>query len=204
MDGSATHFVDTIESAGRRKLQTPRKYMVIKKPLRVSSEDKYAMLIPSSRDEFIIDYSIDFSHRLLKKQSFSRPFSKDVFKNELVDARTFGFLKDVDLFMKNGMAKGVSLKNAVVLSDTEVLNEEGLRYPDEFVRHKVIDLMGDLSLVGGRIIGKLIAMRSGHTLNHMLVKEVLSRRDAWELKDPSAYQQPLRLAPAFMDKAAAF
>ncbi len=203
MDGSASEFAGMIEQTGLKRLSCPRRYIVINKPIRVGSEDKYAMLLPSIGSGFSIDYSIDFSHSLLKRQSFARNFSKDVFKGEIGSARTFGFLKDVEMLMKNGLAKGGSLKNAVVLSDTDILNEEGLRYPDEFVRHKVLDIMGDVSLLGARIIGRLKAVRSGHTLNHMLVKETLSRKDAWEIKpqiNEDAFKKP---CDSFLSRVAA-
>lgn len=203
MDGSASDFAGMIEHAGLKRLSCPRSYIVINKPIRVGSDDKYAMLLPCIGSGFSIDYSIDFSHDLLKNQSFARNLTKDIFRKEIGSARTFGFLRDVEMLMKNGLAKGGSLKNAVVLSDTDILNEEGLRYPDEFVRHKVLDLIGDISLVGARIIGRLKAVRSGHTLNHLLVKETLVRNDAWEMKhliNADAFKRPCN---SFLGKVAA-
>lgn len=183
MDGSASHFVDMIESVGLVRLSAPKKYIVIKKPIKVADRDKYVLLLPADDAELTIDYSIDFSHPLITKQSFSTLFSEEVFRREVGSARTFGFLRDVEMLKANGLAKGGSLNNAVVVSDTEILNEGGLRYPDEFVRHKVLDMMGDISLLGAPVIGRLIAHRSGHGLNHKLVKEILNRPGRWRLTD---------------------
>lgn len=188
MDGSALQFIEMIEEVGLQILCAPKKYLVVKKPIKVADRDKYVLLLPSEEDEFTIDYSIDFSHPFLKKQKFSKLFSKDVFRKDVGKARTFGFLRDIEMLRANGLAKGGSLNNAIVISDTEILNEGGLRYPDEFVRHKVLDLMGDISLIGAPIIGHIIAHRSGHAMNHMLAQEVLKRTSRWELTD--AFSKP--------------
>ncbi|MBI5644429.1 MAG: UDP-3-O-acyl-N-acetylglucosamine deacetylase [Deltaproteobacteria bacterium] len=183
MDGSASHFIDMIETSGLKQLESLKKYLVIKEPIKVADRDKYVIISPSEDNEFIVDYSIDFAHPFLTKQSFSGLFSGDVFRDGVGRARTFGFLRDLEMLRKNGLAKGGSLDNAIVISDTEILNEEGLRYPDEFVRHKVLDLMGDISLVGAPVIGQIKAHRSGHELNHRLVQEILKWPDRWELVD---------------------
>lgn len=183
MDGSAAHFVEMIESVGLMRLSSPKRYIVIKKPIKVIDRDKYVILMPAEDTELTVDYSIDFSHPFLAKQSFSKLFSKEVFRKEVGKARTFGFLRDYEMLKANGLAKGASLNNAVAIGDTEILNEDGLRYPDEFVRHKVLDLMGDISLLGFPVIGHLIAHRSGHALNHKLVQEILKKPGRWELKD---------------------
>ncbi|OGP18597.1 MAG: UDP-3-O-[3-hydroxymyristoyl] N-acetylglucosamine deacetylase [Deltaproteobacteria bacterium GWC2_55_46] len=203
MDGSAAEFVGMVESAGLVTLSTPRRYMVIKKPIKVVEDDKYIFLMPSEEAGLSINYAIDFSHPFLAKQSFSRPFSKDVFRKELGSARTFGFLKDVEMLRANGLARGGSLENAIVISDTEILNEGGLRYPDEFVRHKVLDLMGDISLVGAPIMGKLIAYRSGHALNHKLAQEIWRKPGRWEFSDLSPVEDAV-FAPsaALLEKMA--
>jgi len=183
LDGSSVEFVSMIESSGLATLSAPRRYIVIKKPIKVIEDDKYIFLLPTEEAELSINYSIDFSHPFLSKQSFSRLFTKDVFRKELGSARTFGFLKDVEMLRANGLAKGGSLENAIVISDTEILNEGGLRYPDEFVRHKVLDLMGDIALVGAPIRGKIIAYRSGHALNHKLSQEIWRKPGSWEFSD---------------------
>ena len=203
MDGSAVDFIGMIESSGLMPLPALRQYLVIKKPIRVSEDDKYIFLLPPDDMEFTIDYSIDFAHPFLTKQSFSRLFSQDVFRKELGSARTFGFLKDVEALRANGLARGGSLENAIVISDTEILNEGGLRYPDEFVRHKVLDMMGDIALVGAPVIGQLIAYRSGHSLNHKLAQKVLDKPGRWELTDSLADKGVLAPMPALLEKFAA-
>lgn len=202
MDGSAVDFIGMIESSGFMSLPARRQYLVITKPIRVSEDDKYIYLLPPDDMEFTIDYSIDFAHPFLNKQSFARLFSKDVFRKELGSARTFGFLKDVEALRANGLARGGSLENAIVISDTEILNEGGLRYPDEFVRHKVLDMMGDIALVGAPVIGQLIAYRSGHSLNHKLVQKVLDMPGRWELTDSLADSEMLSPMPALLEKLA--
>ena len=202
MDGSAVDFIAMIESSGLTPLPALRQYLVIKKPIRVSEDDKYIYLLPADDMEFTIDYSIDFAHTFLNKQSFARLFSKDVFRKELGSARTFGFLKDVEALRANGLARGGSLDNAIVISDNSILNEGGLRYPDEFVRHKVLDMMGDIALVGAPVIGQLVAYRSGHSLNHKLAQKVLRLSNRWELTDSLEDKEPLSIMPAFLDKLA--
>jgi len=201
MDGSAVDFIGMIESVGLAPLPALRQYLVVKKPIRVSEDDKYIFLLPPDDMEFTIDYSIDFAHPFLNKQSFSRLFSQDVFRKELGSARTFGFLKDVESLRANGLARGGSLENAIVISDTEILNEGGLRYPDEFVRHKVLDLMGDIALVGAPVLGQLIAYRSGHSLNHKLAQKVLDRPGRWELTDSPSGKEFMPV-PALLEKLA--
>ncbi|MBI5971133.1 MAG: UDP-3-O-acyl-N-acetylglucosamine deacetylase [Deltaproteobacteria bacterium] len=181
MDGSASYFIAVIEDAGLIALDKPRKYLVVKRPIKAADRDKYVLILPSEEMRLTIDYNIDFSHTLLSRQSFSRLFSREVFRKELGSARTFGFLRDVEMLRANGLAKGGSLDNAVVIGETEILNEGGLRFPDEFVRHKVLDMMGDIALMGAPIIGRIVAHRSGHALNHRFVQEVLRRPGRWEL-----------------------
>lgn len=203
LDGSATGFVGMIESAGLVQLSSPRRYMVVKKPIKVIEDDKYIFLLPSDGSGLSINYSIDFAHPFLAKQSFSRPFSRDVFRKELGSARTFGFLKDVEMMRANGLAKGGSLENAIVISDTEILNEGGLRYPDEFVRHKVLDLMGDIALVGAPLIGNIVAYRSGHALNHKLAQEIWRKPGKWEFMESHSWDDAIHApAPVLMEKMA--
>jgi len=200
MDGSASYFVEIIEDARLIALDKPRKYLVVKRPIKVADRDKYVLILPSEEMRLTIDYNIDFSHTLLSRQSFSRLFSREVFRKELGSARTFGFLRDVEMLRANGLAKGGSLDNAVVIGETEILNEGGLRFPDEFVRHKVLDMMGDIALIGSPIIGRIVAHRSGHALNHRFVNEVLRRPGRWELTSDisqrSFEQSPISMASA--------
>ncbi len=202
LDGSAELFIKMIEGAGIKELESTRKYLVIRRPIKVSEGDKYVMLMPAGEMQLTVDYSIDFSHPFLSKQTFSTLFSEDVFKDEVGSARTFGFLRDVEMLRANGLAKGGSLSNAVVISDTEVLNEGGLRYPDEFVRHKVLDMMGDISLIGAPIAGHLIAHRSGHELNLRLVEQIHKKVSRWELIDPLSVEDSEREHRPFFQKAA--
>lgn len=183
LDGSAAHFIEMLENAGFKAQHALKKYLVIKKPIKVSEGDKYVLIQPSADMDFSIDYSIDFAHPFVARQSFSSQFSRDIFKDEVASARTFGFLNEVEALRANGLARGGSLNNAVVISDTRILNEGGLRYPDEFVRHKVLDMMGDISLAGMPIIGCVAAHRSGHALNFKLVQQILRKRDCWEVSD---------------------
>jgi len=202
MDGSAIHFIEMIESTGLAALPALRQHLVVKKPIRVAEDDKYIYLLPADDMEFTIDYSIDFAHTFLNKQSFARLFSRDIFMNEIASARTFGFLKDVEALRANGLARGGSLENAIVISEDSILNEGGLRYPDEFVRHKVLDMMGDLALVGYPVIGQLVAYRSGHELNHKLAQKVMSLSGRWELSDSVADKDQLSIMPSLLDRLA--
>ncbi len=202
MDGSSANFIDLIEDAGLETLSAPRRYLVVKRPIKVAERDKFILLMPSTGSELFIDYSIDFAHPFLTSQSYSGRFSKDVFMEEVGRARTFGFLRDVEALRANGLARGGSLSNAIVIGETEILNTDGLRYPDEFVRHKVLDLMGDISILGVPVIGRLVAHRSGHELNHCLVKEIMRRPMRWALTESVRSEEPVRAVPVLMEKMA--
>ncbi|MBI3185015.1 MAG: UDP-3-O-acyl-N-acetylglucosamine deacetylase [Myxococcales bacterium] len=171
MDGSAGPFAYLIRTAGIRVQDEPKSFLVVKKPITVSDGDKEATLQPASR--FRIDCTIDFRHPLISDQSFGLEFSDRTFIREISRARTFGFLRDVEHLRKMGLAIGGSLDNAVVVDEFSILNPDGLRFPDEFVRHKVLDAMGDLALFGRPVIGHLKVLKSGHALNHRLVQMVL-------------------------------
>lgn len=172
MDGSAAPFAYLVRTAGVRVLDAPKSFLVVKKPVSVRDGEKTASLTPSSR--FKIDCTIDFQHPLVSDQSFAMEFSDRTFSREIARARTFGFLRDVEALKRVGLAKGGSLENAIVIDEFSILNPDGLRFPDEFVRHKVLDAMGDVSLFGRPVIGHLTAYKSGHALNHKLVQKVLS------------------------------
>ena len=202
MDGSSAYFIAMIESAGLRELDSPRRYLVIKRPIKVADKDKYILLMPAVCGELSIDYSIDFAHSLLQSQTYSGHFSSDAFREDMGMARTFGFLKDVEMLRANGLARGGSLDNAIVIGDNGVLNEDGLRYPDEFVRHKVLDMVGDISILGLPVIGRLVAHRSGHSLNHKLVKEIMRRPARWEVTDTLPCKDIVPASPVLMEKMA--
>lgn len=177
MDGSARAFVDAVLRAGFETLDTRRKYLKIVKAVTVHDGDKSATLLPSPVAR--ITCRIDFNHPLILDQELSLDFDQDSFDKKLADARTFGFLSDIEMLEKAGLAKGASLDNAVVVGEAHILNPDGLRYPDEFVRHKALDLMGDLSLAGMPIIAHAVVDKSGHQLNQRLVRKLLAEKDAW-------------------------
>jgi UDP-3-O-[3-hydroxymyristoyl] N-acetylglucosamine deacetylase len=171
MDGSAAHFVRMIADAGIQSQDRTLPVLKITKPLFVREGDKQLAIWPSETAS--ISYFLDFNHPLLKEQSLNYRISEENFIREVSAARTFGFLSDVRMLQANGLAKGGSLENAVVLGPETVLNPEGLRYHDEFVRHKIMDIIGDLSLVGMPVIGHVVAHKSGHGLNAVMVSKLL-------------------------------
>lgn len=185
MDGSAAPFAQRMIEAGFRSQGEPKNFIVIKKTVSVVSGDKVATFSPSRR--FRIDCTIDFKHPLISDQQFTMELSDQTqFMREVARARTFGFLRDVDKMRSMGLARGGSLENAVVVDDFSILNPEGLRYPDEFVRHKLLDALGDIALLGRPVLGALTVYKTGHALNQKLVAKVLS--------DPSNYEVvPARL-----------
>ncbi len=173
MDGSARVFYESFYESGIKELNAKRKYIEILKPIVVESETGNGVSIavyPS--EDFEIAYDMDFNHPLVKTGSMDIKVDKFNFYEEISKARTFGFLKDVEYLKKNGLALGGSLDNALVLDETSVLNKEGLRYKDEFIRHKVLDLIGDLYLSGYRIKGRVLAKKTGHDMNSKIVKKI--------------------------------
>jgi UDP-3-O-[3-hydroxymyristoyl] N-acetylglucosamine deacetylase len=179
MDGSALPFVNLLKDVGTKIQGKCKKILVIIKSVAVSEGDGTAMLLPSP--EFKITYKIDFEHPLIGKQSYHMTFSDVVYEKDICAARTFGFLKDVEYLQAKGLALGGSLRNAVVLDDKKVINKEGLRCSDEFVKHKILDAIGDLSLLGMPIIGHFVAHKSGHKLNNMLLKELMAHQECWKI-----------------------
>jgi UDP-3-O-[3-hydroxymyristoyl] N-acetylglucosamine deacetylase len=152
---------------------------VIKEKIAVSEGEGTAMFLPSP--DFRITYKIEFNHPAIGVQSYQMKFSDISYEEEICEARTFGFLRDVEYLQAKGLALGGSLKNAVVLDEHRIINKEGLRFPDEFVKHKILDAIGDLSLLGIPIIGHFVACKSGHRLNNLLLKELLIRKECWTL-----------------------
>lgn len=179
MDGSAAPFVFLLKSAGIRQQPAPKNFMVIRKPFKVDDGARSVAIYPSR--ELKVTYTIDFDHPLVRNQRFSLNFSGKDFVREISKARTFGFLKDVQMLKDNGFAKGGSLDNAVVIDEDRVLNEDGLRYKDEFVRHKILDFIGDLSVIGCPVIGHFVANKSGHFLNQLMLREFRKATDHWKL-----------------------
>ena len=180
MDGSASPFVFLLQSAGIEEQDAPKKFIRIKKPIRVEDGDKFAMLEPYNG--FKLTFTIDFDHPAIDEevQYTSMEFSTTTFVKEISRARTFGFMKDLEYFKNNNLARGANMENAVVLDEYRVMNDEGLRYRDELVRHKVLDAIGDLYLLGHSVIGEYKAFKSGHGLNNKLLLELLQNQDCWE------------------------
>jgi UDP-3-O-[3-hydroxymyristoyl] N-acetylglucosamine deacetylase len=172
VDGSAEPFARLIAATGIRTQEDPKTFIVIKRTVTVTDGDKHATFSPAKR--FRIDCTIDFKHPLISDQQFTLEFSDRSFVREVARARTFGFLRDVDRLREAGLARGGSLENAVVVDDFSILNPEGLRFPDEFVRHKLLDALGDVALLGRPVIGALTVYKTGHALNQRLVAKVLS------------------------------
>ncbi|HEY5595000.1 MAG TPA: UDP-3-O-acyl-N-acetylglucosamine deacetylase [Nitrospiria bacterium] len=188
MDGSAKPFVDLLLAAGILEQGALQPVLKITRPVEVREGEKWITIRPSST--FSVNCSIQFDHPLLSHQSYRYEASPEEFIHWIAPARTFGFLNEVEALRSQGLARGGSLENAVVIGDRGVLNQEGLRYSDEFVRHKVLDMLGDLSLLGMPILGEVEAHCTGHQLNTKLVSTILSSTDSWTiLKDrPSAAQ----------------
>ena len=191
MDGSAAPFIYLIHEAGVKRLSTPRKYLKIIRPIALSRGDKRIALYPS--DHFKVTYSISYDHPLLRHQSRTLRITEESFAEELAPARTFTFLKDVEMLRQNGLALGGSLDNAIVLGETGVLNN-ALRFEDEFVRHKILDAIGDLALVGYPVIGHLVAHRAGHALHTEFAAKILEETSAWRLVESATEAVALPLA----------
>jgi UDP-3-O-[3-hydroxymyristoyl] N-acetylglucosamine deacetylase len=178
LDGSALEFVREIQRVGIDKQPARRTYLVIRKELHLEERNKTISIFPS--DSFHISYSIEFSHPLIQKQTFEFEASPACFAREIAPARTFGFLHEVEELRKNGLVRGGSLDNAIVLTKTGILNDI-LRFRDEFVRHKILDNIGDLSLIGRPFIGRLVASKAGHALHTLLVTRILNDPSNFEL-----------------------
>lgn len=179
MDGSAAPWVYLIQDAGIREQAEPRRSIQVLRSIQVQQGDKRIALYPS--DRFKITYTISFDHPLLRHQQKTLDLDEQVFIDEIAPARTFGFLKEVEMLRQRGMALGGSLENAIVLGETGVLNP--LRFDDEFVRHKILDVIGDLALIGYPLQGHLVVHRGGHALHTALAAELLRQRDAWRFAD---------------------
>ncbi|MFO7569524.1 MAG: UDP-3-O-acyl-N-acetylglucosamine deacetylase [Smithellaceae bacterium] len=179
MDGSAHPFVDLLKAVGTRTQGKSKKMLVIRKPVSVKDGDTSAMFLPS--DEFKISYEIDFAHGAIGRQCCSMTFSDENYQNEICHARTFGFLKEVEYLQAKGLGLGGSLDNVIILDDSRVVNKEGLRMQDEFVKHKILDAIGDLFLLGMPIIGHFVAYKSGHRLNNLLLRELMRQENCWDL-----------------------
>jgi len=201
MDGSAGPFVFLIQSAGIAEQNRPKRFVRIRRRVAVEEGDKHAVFEPF--EGFKVDFSIEFDHPafISRIQEASMDFSTTSFVKEVSRARTFGFLRDVEALRQKNLALGGSMDNAVVVDDYRVLNEEGLRYEDEFVKHKILDAIGDLYLLGHSLIGAFRGHKSGHGLNNRLLQALLADEAAWEQvtfedtdRSPISYMQPLAVS----------
>ena len=184
MDGSSAPFIYLIQEAGVRTLAEPRKYLKVTRPVTLTRGDKQIALFPS--DHFKVSYTIGFDHPLLRHQTRTIVLTEDSFIEDIAPARTFTFLKEVEMLRQNGLALGGSLDNAIVIGDTGVLNSS-LRFEDEFVRHKILDLVGDFALVGHQVVAHAVVHRGGHALHTAMAAQLLQESDAWQLvEEPSA------------------
>lgn len=180
MDGSAGPFVFLIQSAGIEEQSSAKRFIKILKPVEIRRDDKWARFEP--HDGFKVSFKIDFDHPVFKSHTSyaSVDFSTTSYLKEVSRARTFGFMRDLEMLRDRNLVLGGSMDNAVVLDDYRVLNEDGLRYEDEFVKHKVLDAIGDLYLLGHGLIGAYSGFKSGHELNNLLLRELLANPDTWE------------------------
>ena len=179
MDGSAAAFVEALDEAGTRDLAAPRKYIKVLKPIRVEESDCWGEIAPHSG--FHLDIEIDFDTPFIGRQRRSLELNAGAFRDELANARTFGFMRDVEKLWKAGLALGASLDNCVAIGDDRIMNPEGLRYEDEFVRHKMLDAVGDLTLAGAPILGAYRSVRGGHRLNAHVLKALFADPEAWTM-----------------------
>jgi UDP-3-O-[3-hydroxymyristoyl] N-acetylglucosamine deacetylase len=189
MDGSAGPFMRMLKSAGIEIQDVPRVYFIVQEPIELSVENKFVGVYPAA--DFRITYTIEYNHPLIQTQTYSAVILPAHFENEIADARTFGFLHEVEYLKKFGLAQGGTLENALVIDRDGILNEDGLRFQDEFVRHKILDCIGDFSLLGLPLIGHVVAKRSGHNFNHAFMEKFFQQKNAWQtcpLRDDACYQ----------------
>lgn len=190
MDGSAGPFIAMIKRAGIKNQSAPRHFFLIKEPIMLEEADKSVSVFPWAT--FKITYTIEFDHPLIKKQTYSIDLSDEIFESEICKARTFGFLHEVEYMKRYGLARGGSLENAVVIDKDSIVNEDGLRFENEFVRHKILDCLGDFSLLGMPVLGHLIVVKSGHAFNHAFLEKFFSQKKSWEtctIQDSSELEQ---------------
>lgn len=178
-DGSSQEFVKKLNSTGTSEMDSHKRYIKIKKNIEVTDGNKKARVSPF--DNTLITTEIEYNHRMIGKQTISLILNPDIYQSQICSARTFGFLNDVENLRKSGLALGGSLENAIVLDEEKILNKEGLRFSDEFVRHKLLDFIGDISLSGYRILGSFFTSHTGHELNYKLIKKIFESPDNWEL-----------------------
>ena len=187
MDGSASRFVEAIDEAGLTELEAPRRFLKVLKRIAVEDAGAFGELTPNNG--FHIDVEIDFNSPLIGSQRIEIDVNPGSFRRELSRARTFGFMKDVERLWAAGLALGASLENTVAIGDDRVINREGLRFTDEFVRHKALDAVGDLALAGAPILGSFRSYRGGHRLNALVLKALFADLDAWTMIEAPRYRE---------------
>jgi UDP-3-O-[3-hydroxymyristoyl] N-acetylglucosamine deacetylase len=203
MDGSAAPFVAAIDQVGLETLNAPRRYVKVLKPVRVAMGDAFGEILPNPRG-FRIEAEVNFNHALIGRQVLALDIKPETFRREIARARTFGFMRDVTTLWNSGYALGASLDNTLVVTENRILNPEGTRFYDEFVRHKVLDAIGDLALAGGPLLATYRSVRGGHKLNHAVLCALISNPNAWAWSE-SELPRPMRghaevagrLAPVF-------
>ncbi len=203
MDGSAAPFVFLIKNAGLTVQSRLRQFYKVKREVTIEDNGRRISVAPSERPR--VDFTIEFDHPLIRRQRIALDFDEGTFEREISRARTFGFLSDLRRLRENNLALGGSLENAVVVDDYRVLNDDGLRFPDEFVRHKVLDFIGDLALVGRPVLGTFSCHKSGHALNNRLFRKFLEDPQAWQLVTPGVEAEAAaaaREAEAVLDQVA--
>jgi UDP-3-O-[3-hydroxymyristoyl] N-acetylglucosamine deacetylase len=198
MDGSAGPFVFLLQSAGVEEQDAPKKFIRIKKEVTVKQDDKIASLLPF--DGFKVSFAIDFDHPVFRgrKIDAEMDFSTTSFVKEISRARTFGFMHEIEYLRSKGLVRGGSVDNAIVVDEYRILNEDGLRYEDEFVKHKILDAIGDLYLLGYSLVGEFKAYKSGHGLNNSVLRSLISQPDAWEFVTFEESSAPISYSSAIL------
>jgi UDP-3-O-[3-hydroxymyristoyl] N-acetylglucosamine deacetylase len=203
MDGSAAPFVAAIDQVGLHTFNQSRRYIKVLKPVQVAIGDAFGEILPNPRG-FRIEAEVNFDHALIGRQFLAIDVKPDTFRRAIARARTFGFMRDVTTLWNSGYALGASLENTLVVTENRILNPEGTRFPDEFVRHKVLDAIGDLALAGGPLLATYRSVRGGHKLNHAVICALMSDANAWTWTEGETYRPPRahvelagRLAPVF-------
>lgn len=191
MDGSAAPFVEAIDEAGLITLPVPRRYIRILKPVRFASGESYGELRPHPQG-FRVELEIDFDHPLIGRQELAFDIEPATFRRELARARTFGFMRDVAKLWSAGYALGASFENTLVVNEDRLLNPDGLRFADEFARHKALDAIGDLALAGAPLLGAYRSVRGGHKLNHAVLSALMADPSAWVLVDGPEIRPEIR------------
>ncbi len=192
MDGSSAPFIFLVQSAGIEEQDAHKKFFVVKDTIRVENNDSWAQVAPY--EGFKVTLEIDFNHKKVKEsgQNLSIDFAQKSYLKEISRARTFGYMSDVELMQEKNLALGASMDNAIALSDDDVLNEDGMRYENEFVKHKILDIVGDLYLLGANLIGHYEGYKTGHLLNDQLLSTILERPETWAIETFESKNSPIQ------------